>query len=282
MLILPAVRRCAPTFAQGGGGGPEAPTYTPWLLSALSSGTNGANASNHFNNLSGRDTKMSNDIAGPFEESLVVKVTAATGASGNYGGSYLNSSVALSAGDETWIRKYCYFPSGFCAGCGGGGDFDSTLKFLRYQFVNGDRVTAKLGGFTNGSCASSASAPTMRGVASEIGVDGNNYDASPIVIPRDQWVALQWHLTHGTTTGASALEMWVNEEYSGSITIEGIHYPGSASNIDYLVEGDYWNGDVQESTFYYLSNIVATKETPNTLDGGGRPFIHPDHAVADF
>jgi hypothetical protein len=281
------VTQSGPRYLAASGGG-SAPTYTPWLKSVLGTGTVGANASNDFNNLSGRDTKVSNDITGPFGESQIVKVTADTGASGNFGGSLLSSGVALSAGDQTWIRAYFYFPSTFCAGDGGGGDGDGQIKWLRYEFVSGSRLTAKIGGVSHNACTSTASSPTMLGVASEIGTGSNNYLNTEVAIPRDQWVALQWHLTHGTTKAASDVEMWSGTTYLGHVTMDrdssggGAQYPGSASDVAFIALGDYWNGDVHQTTSLYISNVIFTKQTPNTLDSGGRAYISPSTRISDF
>lgn len=267
-----------------------APTYVPWLKSVLGTGTVGALATNEFNNLGGgvRNTRVSNDITGPFGESQIVKVTAQTGSSGNFGGAYNSSGVALSAGDTTWYRTYYYFPSSFCAGDGGGGDGDGQLKFLRVEFTNGNRLTFKLGGFAHNACALSSAAPTALGVATEIGTASNNYYASPTLIPRDQWVALQIKLVHGTTKAASSVEAWLGTTYLGLATIDrdgdggGQQYPASPSDIAFISQGDYWNGDVHQTTAYYTSNSIFTKQAPNTLDSGGRAFIHPLTRISDF
>lgn len=264
--------------ASGGGG----PTYTPFLASVMGAGTVGSNATADFNNLSGRTTLVSNDIAGPFGESQVVKVTAAVANSGNYGGSFNNSSSPMSAGDTMWLRSYYYFPSSFCAGCGGGGDFDTRIKFLRPTYVNGDRYYAQLGGLTNNSCPSTSVAPLMYGSDSDFAPVSNNWLVTPVLIPRDQWVALQWMITCGATAGATALMCWVGSTNCGPSTITEPSYPPSASDLSFVALGDYWNGGPQQDTSFYISNTVFTKQAPNTLDSGGHPYVSPLTKISDF
>jgi hypothetical protein len=285
------ITQSGPRYAVASGGG-SGPTYVPWLKSVLGTGTVGANASNDFNNLSGRDTKVSNDITGPFGESQIVKVTSADFVSGNYGGSFLSSGTTLAAGDVTWLRAYFYFPSSFCAGfkfnAGESGDGDGQLKFLRYDLSNGQRITAKIGGLSHAACTSGSSSPTMLGVATEVGTGSNNYLSAEVPIARDQWVALQWKLTHGTTKAASDVEMWVGTTYLGHVVMDrdssggGQQYPGTTVSVNFIALGDYWNGLPQQSTFFYISNAIFTKQTPNTLDSGGRAYISPSTRISDF
>lgn len=276
--------------SSGVSAGPSAPTYVPWLKKVLAqSDTVSTPPFSDFNDIGDpgsdpnyRDTTVSTDITGPFGETGVIKVATRLTNNNNFGGSYLNSGVALSAGNQTWIRGYYYFPTSWCAGNAGGGDSDGEIKFMRYEFANGSRATAKLAGIGNNSCAAGASSPTMKGFITEIGTTQNNFAASPPVIPRDQWVALQWHITHGTSAGTSALEMWVDSTYVGGITVAGQFYPSSASDVDFMVLGNYWNGDPKQVTSFYHSNIIFTKQTPNTTDSGGRAFIHPLTKITDF
>ena len=258
------------------------PTYTPFFKSALGAGTPGQNATTDFNNLSGRSTVVSTDISGPFGESQIVKVGVLVANSGNYGGSFNNSGTPLSVGDETWFRLYCYFPTAFCAGAGGGGDFDQSIKFYRPTFASGQRLYGKLGGFTNNACANTATSPTMLGLACDFAPVSNDYVNSPQPIPRDTWVALQWYIKHGQTAGTSVARVWIGSAYQGDITMTEPMYPATASDIGFYALGDYYNGGAKQDTWFYISNVIATKQQPNTVDSGGRPYISPTARISDF
>lgn len=256
-------------------------TYSPWLKTAMDQGTVGQPASLYFNNLAGRNTTMSSDIVGPFGETKVVKVTIAAGQN-NFGGSLLNSGVALNPGDQMWWRLYHLFPLDWCAGGNGGGDYDGSLKWLRAEWANGTRTTFKIGGLSNNACALGAASPTMRGVASEIGTASNNYDLTPTVIPRAQWTALQIRQTLGQTAGTSSIDMWVDATHTGAVDIQGPLYPSTLQALLFIAFGDYWNGQSFQTTSHYVSNWISTKQIPNTLDSGGRPYISPTTRITDF
>lgn len=272
------------------GGSPV--SYAPWYKEAWDNGGSLGAVTSYITGGGIQRTFNSNDVAGPFGESKILKVSTFKNPSDSnrsyFGGTLASAAnVSLSDGDDTWIRMYHYFPSAFCSGTdSSSGDWDGSIKWFRYQFASGGsrRITFKIGGISNGSCNSAASGPTILGAANEAMASGtnNNYDGSPVVIPRDQWVALQWHLKHTQSTGTSTLEMWIGSTYCGAATILCSNFPNVSSDSVVFVIGDYWNGGSAEGNAWYISNAIFTKQQPNTLDSGGRPYIDPNTRISDF
>lgn len=272
------------------------PGYTPWYKNTWApTGTVGSVANTIINNTGIQQMFVADPAAefggtGPFGETRITKVsTIHTDATETFfGGTLLNSTVALNPGDETWIRIFHYFPSSFCAGTDNtAADYgDGSIKWLRYQFAsnNSCRLTFKVGGMGFNSCASASNAPNMQGMAAEVMASGtnNNYVSNRVVIPRDRWVALQWHMVHGKTVATSLLEMWIDNTYLGTAQILCSQYPNVSSDSILIVMGDYWNGGSHDGNKWYVSNAVFTKQRPTTLDSGGRPYISPTQRITDF
>lgn len=265
------------------------PTYTP-VVNMNFIGTNG-NPITEFASIEASSMTYSNTVTGPFSESTVAQCTipAYAGGAGTrlFGGNISNTlSLAGTDGDELWIRIYHYFPSAFCAGYSTGGDGWGATKWIRWEFNDatpvGARITHEIGGFANASCASSAVAPNTWGTIVE-GVVGSETlpIATPAIIPRDSWVALQFHVKFSNTPANSFVRCWVDETYVGEET--GIATKPAGSNvIDLLVYGNYWNGGSHQANTWYIGDVIVTAEEPNTKDSGGRSYIHPDTKKADF
>jgi hypothetical protein len=279
-------------------------TYTPFIARTLGEGTNGNNLTTF--NPEGAGIKYSNDITGPFGESIVAKVTATAGNNNfggwfdfdDYGGHIANSTLA-SEGDM-WVRIYHYFPTGFCAGFGStGGDGYGATKWLRFQFGTaaqdyweGSRMTYQLGNFSSGSCASAANAPRISYVSMEGFPDqndppnfywGDEYDYNGgTVITRNTWHALQLHIHWGSTRASSYVRGWLDDTYLGQPIQNSATLAGGSTYLKHLWIGDYWNGSPASNCSWYLANMIITRETPNTTDSGGRPYIAPDTDAADF
>lgn len=283
-------------------------TYTPWYADAWDQGTvSSISPIIYASGIQGVWT--SNAIAGPFGEAKVQRITPFFFSDGDYFGGTISDGVGgrlsrnLPIGTETWWRIYYYFPSSWCAGADQGkypaNDIDQSdtpdgsanWKWLRLYFGPSGSPTGslvcKIAGLANHACASASAGPYMLGVAVEGAADGTGNDyltSTPAVIPRNQWVALQWYLKHGTTTGTSEIRMWMNSTYLGSVPlVRALHSGAANEKIFAAVLGDYCNGGAEEPyTDCYVSNAIFTDDPPNTLDSGGRPYIAPATRITDF
>ena len=182
-------------------------------------------------------------------------------------------------------------PSAFCAGWDTGG-WDN-VKWLAFEIDDGvestgPRFTFQLGEFTEGACASSSVAPNTRLFTLEQSSTyspfsaQNQYFGSPVALPRDQWVALQVEIHYASGTDGY-LRVWLGETFIGEITglttfIASVENPFQLR----LSNGLTWNGCSYQANTRYIQIPIGTIQTPNTLDSGSRPFIHPDHKLSDF
>ena len=100
-------------------------------------------------------------------------------------------------------------------------------------------------------------------------------------IPRDEWVSL--HVAFKLDYTGGWWRIWIIEDYQGESVVTT---PDASYEIGHAGLGDWVNGGshVQGSSTdtFYIDELIVTKDTQNTLDSGGRPFIHPDHYVSDF
>lgn len=267
--------------------GATSPTYTPFMVFDFN-GTNGASASQtefspEPDQSPNNSLTYSNAITGPFSETINARQDMVGAGNKYFGGGLLDgSSLTIANNTDTWIRIFHYFPSAFCAGydqgTGEGGDGYGATKWLRYGFgAGGDRITHQLGGFLNSACGT---AMNQSYTSFEIagGADANT--PSPVTIPRDQWVALQWQV-NWQETATGFVRAWLDDTYLGEVT--GIITKPTGDNIlNDLTYGNYWNGSPSQAVFWYIQSIIGTQQTPNTLDSGGRPFISPATKVGDF
>ncbi|HEU4654400.1 MAG TPA: hypothetical protein VFS47_10455 [Steroidobacteraceae bacterium] len=102
-----------------------------------------------------------------------------------------------------------------------------------------------------------------------------DYTAAPLV--RGKWQALQTHWHFGDSDGY--VEGWVDDTYLGRSNHTTLK---SGATVDGIVYGDYWNGGFPVDQAFYYDDVIVTAQKPNTVDSGGRPFIHPSHKVSDF
>lgn len=278
------------------------PGYTPWYASNWARGGTVGSVTSYITGTGVQLTTNSNDVTGPFGESQVLKgVYQDFGGSTGVmmGGTLANSSLAsLAIGSKTWFRYYIRFPSAWCAGGGANalGDFTGLNKWLRFQLGSSTsaRLTFQISGLSNGSCSSTATSPAMAGVSAEsmstsggAGTGTNNNYVSPIgnatVIPRDTWIALQFAMTHGITPATSTLDMWIGTTHCAAVTMLASQHTGlGGESISSLVIGDYANGGNSTPDPWYMSNCIATAQTPTGVDGGGRSYIDPNTDANSF
>lgn len=101
--------------------------------------------------------------------------------------------------------------------------------------------------------------------------------ANPYRMPRGRWFALQmaWQIR---TDSTAYVRVWSDNEFVGECQGAGRVAPGY--KVQSFGIGDYWNGTSwigpKATASFYVDNIVITKQPPNTVDAGGRPFIHPN------
>jgi hypothetical protein len=89
---------------------------------------------------------------------------------------------------------------------------------------------------------------------------------------------LQFQIHWSTTSGW--IRVWDHDTYIGQFSAGATLEPGTY--FTNLVLGDYWNGGSRQSTSWYIDELIITTQTPNTLDGGGRPYIDPRTKASDF
>ena len=268
------------TYTSGSAG-----AYTPVMTMSFS-GTLGNVATAYFSyNRSGRET-FSADVAGPHGEAQVLKLTipqwdgVGSSASMFFGGGLVGSSFPLDSDQDLWFRLYHYFPTSFCAGADSAGDYWGPVKWVRVEWTDGAKMTYELGGFNQGSCASAASAPyPYLGTKEYFPDQSNMYFPTQVVLQRDQWVALQFHMHTGSS---GFLEGWVDDTYLGRANASIIPSTFTNKSIGSIVIGDYWNGGSYQANTWYVQDLIATTQTPDTLDSGGLPYIAPSAKVADF
>lgn len=269
--------------AVGGGRVVPGAGYTPFYTASFNGTPDSSNISEFTSSFPG--TQYSNDITGPHGESIVLRNFLPAGSPGSFGGTMLDPpAVGLTTGDTVWFRKYVYFPTAFCAGYGTNPDGWGQCKWLRLQWQTGgalSRMTAQIGDMSSSACASAGTAPTFWGFTFE-GINGtsNQQFVTPPAFSRDEWVAMQFamhiHATEGWLRG------WLNSTYLGEIGPIDTTPDNTGDGFTKMVLGDYWNGFSHQDNTWYLQDFIATKETPNTTDSGGRPYISPSTKVSDF
>lgn len=259
---------------------PAPPTYKPAFTWSAANGTPGRTLDG-LNALG--DTRYSDDIRGPFGAPVSAKQSLRAGSM--WFGAYLLDHLNLREGDDLWVRIYQFFPESFCFSYGGGeNDGWGATKWIRAQTSSG-RSTIELGtaGTMNDPTYAFKRNPTcgtvtaMYGDINEMGA-GNRpfpqYTSAPIV--RGRWQAIQVHWRFGPN---GFVRGWVDDKYLGQSNHTTLR---SGARVEEIVYGDYWNGGIPKNQHFYFDEIIITTQQPNTVDDGGRPFIHPGTRVSSF
>lgn len=267
-----------------------APTYTPFMNFNFN-GTNGNSASQaefspEPDQSPNNSLTYSNDIAGPFGETINAKQSMVGQGNRSFGGTFLDgSALTIANNTDLWIRVFHYFPTAFCAGfdlgTGEGSDGSGNLKLIRWAFgATGDRMTAQLSNFANSACSTTMEQRFFTTEIANMTNDGEFNLPSPVTIPREQWVALQWRI-RWSETNTGFVQAWMHDTYLGQISNIATK-PIGDDILNDLTYGNYYNGAPHQAIDWYIQSIIATQQAPNTLDSGGRPYIAPTTQVGDF
>lgn len=259
-----------------GDGAVPAPTYTPLVVEDFEEGTDEQDA--------GWPATTGGPMAYDTERfrsgGTSIRVSFRHGANG-YGG-YRDLPRPVAPGETVWYRVRLFLPATLSLSYGDtSGDGFGWNKFL---------VMARPGHGSPRMYVQPRSPfkvdhgdPEFYGTGLYVNHDGLG-DAycrlmeETYTFPRDRWFALQmaWHVA---TDGSAWIRVWSDDEFLGEC-------PGAGAVPDgYVVQswgiGDYWNGGAwiqgDSTGDFWLDDVVLTAETPNTVDVGGRPFVHPDH-----
>ena len=269
--------------------GAAAPTYTP-IFAFDFNGTNGNSASqaefspepdqSPLNSLT-----YSNDIAGPHGQTITAKqsIVAYSGANDpsqlKFGGGCTGGTgLAIADGDILYFGMHVFFPALTCFGYGGAGDGYGSLKFIRMGFsTNSNRLTHQIGLFQSGSCGL---VTNQSYTSNEITGGSDAVTPSPQNITSGSW----HHLSYATLFREAAtgyVRSWCNGNYLGEVS--GIQTkPVGINALNDFTIGNYFNGGAYQAMTFYMQCLILSKQTPNTLDSGGRPYISPDTQVGDF
>jgi hypothetical protein len=268
----------------GAGGATGSPGYTPFAVASCDAGTNGAPATgpDALASTAGAPTVYSD------EQALdgVGKSCKSVAQAGEhfFGGVFRTEDVDLGEGDDVWMRQALYFPEGFCFGHGTtSGDGWGVTKWTRIEFDDGgpdgapgSRLTLQLGNFAASGCNDHA---TVWGASREYAGATNCQPESFPALTTGGWRMVQWHVRFASDD-TGFIRFWLDEQFLGEWT--GQTLPSSQPKVDFVVYGDYWNGSPQEDVAWYLDDVIFTKEAPDTVDAGGRPYIAPSARVSDW
>lgn len=101
--------------------------------------------------------------------------------------------------------------------------------------------------------------------------------ATSYVFPRGRWFALQmsWKVA---TDNTAHVRVWSDDQFIGECL--GAGRVSAGYQVQNFGIGDYWNGGAWikngSTGSFWIDDVVVTKQTPNTLDSGGRPYIRPE------
>lgn len=267
------------------------PTYTP-IFAFDFNGTNGNSASQAEFSPEPDQSPLnsitySNDIAGPHGQTITAKQSIVAYNAANdpsqlrFGGSCIGGAgLTIANGDRTFFGMHVYFPDPTCFAYGAAGDGYGSLKFARYgPSVGANRITHQLGLFQNGG-VDGCGLNFNQSYTSFEANDTSAITPSPQTLNAGQWNALCWEiLWQESATGYT--RTWANGNYLGEVSNIATKPAGIGTYNDFTI-GDYFNGGAFQAMTFYIQSLILTKEVPNTLDSGGRPYISPDTQVGDF
>lgn len=263
-------------------------TFTPFYAGKFTAGNIGALCNTEYSGFNSTDNNArvvySNDITGPFGETRVGKVlclqptpqnTTADGPWAFYGGAINGGTFSTANGADLWVRAYLYFPTSWCCGSGNANsDWFGSTKFFRLIWDGAYRQTLLMADYAHNACSLPSQTPYLDVLNSE--VSSQNVTLTKQILARDTWYAIQLHWKFNDS-GAGIGEVWLNSTRLGRSTTQTNRPVGSQYDTCNAmnVPGDYFNGSPYQTTAFYVANIIATQQAPNTLDSFGNPYISP-------
>jgi len=185
-------------------------------------------------------------------------------------------------GSTLWYRCYFYFPSTLSFSNAGGHDAWGWGKFLMMckRGHISPRAYLQLTSQIQLDYGDSGFDQTKTYIIN----DGSlgNCTSGEDVLPRDQWTALQlaWKIS---STGDGWYRAWADDTYLGGCDAPNV--PDGYTVATWGI-GNYWNGlawvQGDSTSAFYIDDIIITADQPNTVDSGGRPYIHPSHYPSQF
>lgn len=221
---------------------------------------------------------------------------ATCGGSHSFGGR-MTWATGIPAGYNIWYRARFYLPSTTPMGyvfagsdstdastCGKTADGSGNLKWMGLETAGQVAI-----GYLN--LKNQRRAFALRDFLTM----GFDYEAAgtpdrAVVIPRDEWFTLEWHVYLSDTSLGGFGRAWMNGQYIGQQTEKTI---GVGETIKGIRLGNYWNGvpwtdgdGATTSAFWMDDVIVATDYTgygaPTATDSGGRTFIGTSLTVEEL
>jgi hypothetical protein len=259
--------------------GPPAPTYTPMLKEDFETWTLGQAYDGSIQNPAVIDNLNYSSGTQSVKSNFVHNTKP-------FGGSIVMSSSA-GIGDDVWVRAKFYLPSTCSFSYGDAGDGFGYMKFISIHGNSGalycqlESPYKAVPGDANFATHNLASIGDW-GLVSCTGMGG-------VDVPMDQWFSMQiqFHIQQDGV-GDSYERIWIDEQYLGQCTHSSPSTTGVPSGTTFnqfrlgdIVNGAAWIAGGATNEFW-MDDIIVTKQTPNTLDSGGRPFIHPLTKVSDF
>jgi len=254
------------------------PTYTPMVIEDYEGYSNGAAIDPTWTTRSFVDS--SRPLSGT--KSGVIKFKNNTGGQvGNFYGFEKQLGGSVGIGETVWYRAYFYFPStvslNYHNGSGDGGDGWGYMKFLALKGSAGVLYT-QLASLRRLDYGDPNFANTTFASAHDFGIPSCT-NMGGVVIPRDRWVAIQVAHHLQTTGNGMWTRIWMDDTFVGEcaqnqgVTAGYSIYEWKLGN--YINGGGHIQGGSTDT--FWIDDVVITKQTPNTTDSGGRPYIHSTH-----
>jgi hypothetical protein len=285
--------------------GPSQPAYTPLFKADFENSTVGNSVQEFANSSTPAKTTYDNSITGPFGGQRVVRQEN-TSNNKSFGGNIHNFSPALGVGDEVWVRWYQYFPSGFVFANSTNGDNNGSggkVKWMRFQLGTGGGARMTFKPRATPSCTAPCSNGKTDFEPAHVSGEGMGWQlnegrhnqrdpnfSNPPSIGPGQWHAVQMYLrlSKGDVPngdGNGLIRVWVDDTLIGEFqrnTLPPVGHANEGLKLRSIWWGNYWNGGLPQDQHWYTDEMIITSDKPDTLDSGGRPFIHPQTRVADF
>lgn len=265
------------------------PTYTPLMVESWAGGVVGQTI--NTSNFSKRSSPSPEDFEAiytdarndPFGAPVTGELSIVQGAR-HFGGHFSPAigGQIVNEGDEFWTRFKIFIPSSFCAGyqlsvAEGSDGYGSTKLWRLGLDANGQRLTGQLAGFQNSQCG--IDDVYIEYISAEIGASASYLFGGRATLTRDIWHDIVFKYLFSVTAGH--VQLWHNGSFIGqTMDFQTLTFDGD--DIHNITIGDVYNGNSQANNAFSMDQFIFTMDTPNTVDAGGRPTIHPETRVSDF